>query len=347
MALAKDRTPHDLGMGSVQHCSLIYGNVLGGSAVEGVSDLSSPGVYGLDDYHKAVIEEGDESEKSSAGFVKPYVMSHASSISGASSANCNAIRPMNYQPQEAHSVITFKTRYENFMHNSGSLLSFEQNERGSQVTYTKVCQEDDYSNWEDSLNYDCQNQLNPKLNSNPRLLEDFNCFPASSYGSMSGNTPKENQHGEESFGWIYSEATAVTDSIQESATKESCFHKRPHMGETMQALKRQCTAATRKSKPKSIPSKDPQSLAAKNRRERISERLKILQDLVPNGSKVDLVTMLEKAISYVKFLQLQVKVLATDEFWPVQGGKAPDISQVKEAIDAILSSQRDTNSSSK
>ena len=40
-------------------------------------------------------------------------------------------------------------------------------------------------------------------------------------------------------------------------------------------------------------------------------------------------------------------MLATDEFWPVQGGKAPDISQVKEAIDAILSSQRDTNSSSK
>ncbi|KAL6968169.1 hypothetical protein U1Q18_033971 [Sarracenia purpurea var. burkii] len=33
----------------------------------------------------------------------------------------------------------------------------------------------------------------------------------------------------------------------------------------------------------------------------ISERLKILQELVPNGSKVDLVTMLEKAISYVKF----------------------------------------------
>lgn len=91
---------------------------------------------------------------------------------------------------------------------------------------------------------------------------------------------------------------------------------------------------------------------SQNRRERISERLKILQELIPNGSKVsffgsnswqdyhtlqswttstqpnsaefyllglwlkflcwilqvDLVTMLEKAISYVKFLQLQVKV---------------------------------------
>jgi hypothetical protein len=29
---------------------------------------------------------------------------------------------------------------------------------------------------------------------------------------------------------------------------------------------------------------------------------------VPNGTKVDMVTMLDKAISYVKFLQLQVEV---------------------------------------
>ncbi|KAJ7569325.1 hypothetical protein O6H91_01G072900 [Diphasiastrum complanatum] len=53
---------------------------------------------------------------------------------------------------------------------------------------------------------------------------------------------------------------------------------------------------------------DPQSIAARHRRERISRRLKLLQELIPNGSKVDLVTMLEKAINYVKLLQLQVKV---------------------------------------
>jgi hypothetical protein len=34
----------------------------------------------------------------------------------------------------------------------------------------------------------------------------------------------------------------------------------------------------------------------------------------------------------------ELQVLATDEFWPAQGGKAPEISQVKEALDAILSS---------
>ena len=46
-------------------------------------------------------------------------------------------------------------------------------------------------------------------------------------------------------------------------------------------------------------------------------------------------------------LLFMVQVLATDEFWPVQGGKAPDISQINEAMDPILLSQRDRSSSSK
>ncbi|XP_073060076.1 LOW QUALITY PROTEIN: transcription factor RHD6 [Primulina eburnea] len=115
------------------------------------------------------------------------------------------------------------------------------------------------------------------------------------------------------------------------------LYEEAHSGDGAQELKKPCVVSS--TKPKSeLTAKDPLSIAAKNRRERISERLKVLQELVPNGSKVDLVTMLEKAISYVKFLQLQVKVLATDEFWPSQGGKAPQISQVKEAMDAILGS---------
>ncbi|KAK1301550.1 Transcription factor bHLH83 [Acorus calamus] len=111
------------------------------------------------------------------------------------------------------------------------------------------------------------------------------------------------------------------------------------MEEGLQASKRPCLGTSGQQKVrKQMQTKDPQIVAAKKRRERISERLKALQELIPNGSKVDLVTMLENAISYVKFLQLQVKVLAMDEFWPVQGGKAPEVTQVKEAIDAILSS---------
>ncbi|XP_062100260.1 transcription factor RSL2 [Humulus lupulus] len=60
---------------------------------------------------------------------------------------------------------------------------------------------------------------------------------------------------------------------------------------------------------------DPQSLYARKRRERINERLRILQNIVPNGTKVDISTMLEEAVHYVKFLQLQIKLLSSDEMW--------------------------------
>ncbi|KAK8601121.1 hypothetical protein V6N13_059148 [Hibiscus sabdariffa] len=60
---------------------------------------------------------------------------------------------------------------------------------------------------------------------------------------------------------------------------------------------------------------DPQSLYARKRRERINERLRVLQNLVPNGTKVDISTMLEEAVHYVKFLQLQIKLLSSDDLW--------------------------------
>ncbi|KAI3807128.1 hypothetical protein L1987_23052 [Smallanthus sonchifolius] len=46
---------------------------------------------------------------------------------------------------------------------------------------------------------------------------------------------------------------------------------------------------------------DPQSLYARN--------------LVPNGTKVDISTMLEEAVEYVKFLKLQIQLLSSDDMW--------------------------------
>ncbi|KAJ6421084.1 hypothetical protein OIU84_028460 [Salix udensis] len=307
MALVKDR------MGSVQACSF-YGNVMG--------DLSPLGPnYGFD-------EEGDHRnfEKNSGLMIKNLAMISPSPPSlGSDPSRENSgelvFQAAGNQVEEAHSLINFKgTGFDSIMQANGSLISFDQ--QSSRVSQTSSHHKDDYSAWED-------------LNSYQR---------ASSFNSITSSAEKEN-HGD----WLYTESTILTDSNPDSAAPDAISsHKRPNMGESMQALKKQRDGADKKPKPKSAgPAKDPQSIAAKNRRERISERLKILQDLVPNGSKVDLVTMLEKAISYVKFLQLQVKVLATDEFWPAQGGKAPDISQVKGAIDAILSSQtKDRNSNS-
>ncbi|XP_016469953.2 transcription factor bHLH84-like [Nicotiana tabacum] len=72
---------------------------------------------------------------------------------------------------------------------------------------------------------------------------------------------------------------------------------------------------TRKTRATRGSATDPQILYARKRRERINERLRILQNLVPNGTKVDISTMLEEAVQYVKFLQLQIKLLSSDDLW--------------------------------
>lgn len=55
---------------------------------------------------------------------------------------------------------------------------------------------------------------------------------------------------------------------------------------------------------------DPHSIAERLRRERIAERMRALQELVPSCNKTDKAAMLDEILDYVKFLRLQVKVLS-------------------------------------
>ncbi|XP_031263746.1 uncharacterized protein LOC116121982 isoform X2 [Pistacia vera] len=51
------------------------------------------------------------------------------------------------------------------------------------------------------------------------------------------------------------------------------------------------------------------NLSEKRRRSRINEKMKALQNLIPNSNKTDKASMLDEAIEYLKQLQVQVQVL--------------------------------------
>ncbi|GJY57900.1 transcription factor bHLH66-like protein [Tanacetum coccineum] len=72
---------------------------------------------------------------------------------------------------------------------------------------------------------------------------------------------------------------------------------------------------------------DPHSIAERLRRERIAERMKSLQELVPNANKTDKASMLDEIIDYVKFLQLQVKVLSMSRLGGA-GAVAPLVADI-------------------
>ncbi|KAM7496031.1 hypothetical protein LguiA_020445 [Lonicera macranthoides] len=72
---------------------------------------------------------------------------------------------------------------------------------------------------------------------------------------------------------------------------------------------------------------DPHSIAERLRRERIAERIRALQELVPSVSKTDRATMLDEVVDYVKFLRLQVKVLSMSRLGGA-GAVAPLVTDI-------------------
>ncbi|KAI4340194.1 hypothetical protein MLD38_025056 [Melastoma candidum] len=72
---------------------------------------------------------------------------------------------------------------------------------------------------------------------------------------------------------------------------------------------------------------DPHSIAERLRRERIAERIRQLQDLVPSVNKTDRAAMLDEIVDYVKFLRLQVKVLSMSRLGGA-GAVAPLVTDI-------------------
>ncbi|KAH1163806.1 hypothetical protein AAZX31_01G174600 [Glycine max] len=69
-------------------------------------------------------------------------------------------------------------------------------------------------------------------------------------------------------------------------------------------------AASSRSSSKRSRAAEVHNLSEKRRRSRINEKMKALQNLIPNSNKTDKASMLDEAIEYLKQLQLQVQMLS-------------------------------------
>ncbi|XP_057967494.1 bHLH transcription factor RHL1-like [Malania oleifera] len=124
----------------------------------------------------------------------------------------------------------------------------------------------------------------------------YNGFPGSLHGT--GQTSNQAQH--------FHHPQAGSLPAQNFGAQAAVMNQSPATGSAgaVPAQPRQRVRARRGQ------ATDPHSIAERLRRERIAERMKALQELVPNANKTDKASMLDEIIDYVKFLQLQVKVLS-------------------------------------
>lgn len=167
-------------------------------------------------YYMELLEGGgmyelEEAEKGGGGMNMNIISRSSTSLSSPSSTNSNnhlLYRALNYQHQEAHSVISFKAGLLNnhddhFVNANESLLSFDHHDHDH---YTNLDQ------FPSSVS-----------NSNVRLLQTFNSVQTTS-------NKKDNGYDEE-FGWLNTEETTGSDTTDHHIiirSEEPHFHKRPH-----------------------------------------------------------------------------------------------------------------------
>eukprot|EP00250_Pteridium_aquilinum_P015425 c22570_g1_i2 orf=426-2021(+) len=70
-------------------------------------------------------------------------------------------------------------------------------------------------------------------------------------------------------------------------------------------IRKPCKSSARRNRVAEI-----HNLSERNRRNRINEKLKALQDLIPNSNKTDKASMLDEAIEYTKTLQMQLQMVS-------------------------------------
>lgn len=104
--------------------------------------------------------------------------------------------------------------------------------------------------------------------------------------------------------------SGTTSSIQSnkrnSQNSEDHFTSQTEEDQSVTARKRpqRSSSTTRRSRAAEV-----HNMSERRRRDRINERMKALQELIPNSNKTDKASMLDEAIEYLKSLQSQVQMM--------------------------------------
>ncbi|KAE8686165.1 Transcription factor UNE12 [Hibiscus syriacus] len=138
----------------------------------------------------------------------------------------------------------------------------------------------------------------------PMFLQLNSADGAGHLGGISGGGG-DAFHGQEASGRGKRFSDGVVDGRASSV--KNIFHGQPMPG-TVSAAPHPPTMRPRV-RARRGQATDPHSIAERLRRERIAERIRALQELVPSVNKTDRAAMLDEIVDYVKFLRLQVKVL--------------------------------------
>ncbi|KAM1431245.1 hypothetical protein ACFX2I_047218 [Malus domestica] len=128
----------------------------------------------------------------------------------------------------------------------------------------------------------------------------------SDYGNISGLPSTAGNH---SFSSLFKQSkSAFAPELNSSCIRDRATHSLSarHRGESfVEARPSGDQSSSKRSRAAEV-----HNLSKKRMRSRINEKMKALQNLIPNSNKTDKASMLDEAIEYLKQLQLQVQIHA-------------------------------------
>ncbi|XP_021903373.1 transcription factor SPATULA-like isoform X2 [Carica papaya] len=156
----------------------------------------------------------------------------------------------------------------------------------------------------------------PAANPGPLLMEDRRWFagsmglPESECRVREGNsgavvdTSSSGINFSDPQGYLGTNVKERTENTFSSVAHLSCDTEGPDVSE-LPANRVPARTSSKRSRAAEV-----HNLSEKRRRSRINEKMKALQNLIPNSNKTDKASMLDEAIEYLKQLQLQVQMLS-------------------------------------